>query len=112
MQGSGAPAPARAPLSMQHIKLLKSFIAVARSSSIREAADASNVTSSALNRRILDLEGELGAPLFERHARGTRLTSAGEIYLDYARRAVRDAEAAQSQIDDLGGMRRGTVNLA
>jgi DNA-binding transcriptional LysR family regulator len=97
---------------MQHIKLLKSFIAVARSSSIREAADASSVTSSALNRRILDLESDLGAPLFERHARGTRLTSAGEIYLMYARRAVRDAETAQSQIDDLSGMRRGNVNLS
>lgn len=113
MQGTGPLASSRQTrLSMQHIKLLKSFIAVARSSSIREAADASNVTSSALNRRILDLESELGAPLFERHARGTRLTSAGEIYLGYARRAVRDAEAAQSQIDDLGGMRRGNINLA
>lgn len=97
---------------MQHIKLLRSFISVAASNSIREAADASNLTSSALNRRILELESELGAPLFERHARGTRLTSAGEIYLDYARRAVRDAESAQSHIDDLRGMRSGNINLS
>lgn len=97
---------------MQHIKLLESFIAVARSNSIREAADATSLTSSALNRRILDLEAELGAPLFERHARGTRLTSAGEIYLAYARRAVRDAETAHSQIDDLSGMRRGNITLS
>jgi DNA-binding transcriptional LysR family regulator len=97
---------------MQQLKLLESFVAVARSKSIREAAEAMHLTSSALNRRILDLEEELGAPLFDRHARGIRLSSAGEVYLAYAVRAIRDAEAVQSQIDDLGGLRRGNVNLA
>ncbi|HZE91098.1 MAG TPA: LysR family transcriptional regulator [Rhizobacter sp.] len=97
---------------MQHIKQLESFIAVARSKSIREAAETSHLTSSALNRRILDLEREVGSPLFERHARGINLTSAGEIYLAYAKRAVRDAETAGSQIDDLKGLRRGHIKLS
>ncbi|ARP80367.1 hypothetical protein CAL12_05645 [Bordetella genomosp. 8] len=97
---------------MQQLKLLESFVAVARSKSIREAAEATHLTSSALNRRILDLEAELGAPLFDRHARGIRLTSAGEVYLAYAVRALREAEAVHSQIDDLRGLRRGNVNLA
>lgn len=97
---------------MQHIKQLESFIAVARSKSIREAAETSHLTSSALNRRILDLESEIGSPLFERHARGISLTSAGEIYLAYAKRAVREAETANSQIDDLKGLRRGHINLS
>lgn len=97
---------------MQHLKLLKSFVAVARSRSIREAAEATSLTSSALNRRILDLESEVGSPLFERHARGTRLSSAGEIFLAYAERAIRDAEAAHSRVDDLRGLRRGHINLA
>jgi DNA-binding transcriptional LysR family regulator len=97
---------------MQQLKLLESFVAVARSKSIREAAEATHLTSSALNRRILDLEDELGAPLFDRHARGIRLSSAGEVYLAYAVRAIRDAEAAQSEIDDLRGLRRGNINLA
>ena len=90
---------------MQHIKLLESFIAVARSNSIREAADATSLTSSALNRRILDLEAELGAPLFERHARGTRLTSAGEIYLAYARRAVRENLTPKQIKESIGSWR-------
>jgi len=97
---------------MHHIQRLESFIAVARSKSIREAAETTHLTSSALNRRILELESEVGSPLFERHARGTSLTSAGEIYLAYAKRAVRDAETASSQIDDLRGLRRGNINLS
>ncbi|HTJ98361.1 MAG TPA: LysR family transcriptional regulator [Bordetella sp.] len=97
---------------MQQLKLLESFLAVARSKSIREAAEATHLTSSALNRRILDLEDELGVPLFDRHARGIRLTSAGEAYLAYAVRAIRDAQAVQSQIDDLRGLRRGNIDLA
>ena len=92
---------------MKHLKSLSYFLAVAQHKSIREAAETVHVTSTALNRHILDLEEELGAPLFERHARGVRLTSAGETYLDYANRAQRDAEAAQSSIDELRGVKRG-----
>lgn len=97
---------------MKHLKSLSYFLAVAQHKSIREAAETVHVTSTALNRHILDLEEKLGAPLFERHARGVRLTSAGETYLDYAKRAQRDAEAAQSSIDELRGVKRGQIALA
>ena len=63
---------------MQHVKSLSYFVAVAQNKSMREAAETLHLTSSALNRHILDLEYELGAPLFERHARGVRLSAAGE----------------------------------
>src|SRR5262245_32945798 len=45
---------------------IRYFDEVARQGSIRRAADRLNVAPSAVNRQILKLEDELGAPLFER----------------------------------------------
>src|SRR5258706_5006238 len=53
--------------------------AVARCGSIRRAAEALHIASSALNRRVLDMEEELGTTLFERLPRGVRLTAAGAL---------------------------------
>jgi DNA-binding transcriptional LysR family regulator len=86
--------------------------AVARHGSIRKAAEALHVVSSALNRRILDLEQELGAPLFERLPRGVRPTAAGELYLAYIRRSMRELSAVGVQIERLRGLGRGQVRVA
>ena len=86
--------------------------AVVREGSLRRAANKCFVTASALDRRVQDLEAEIGTPLFERHARGMRLTAAGEIYLAYARRLMADTQRALSEIDHLKGLRRGNVSLA
>jgi DNA-binding transcriptional LysR family regulator len=88
------------------------FEAVAAHASMRKAAAALNVASSALNRQILDLETSLGVQLFERLPRGVRLTSAGEMLLGHVRRAARDFELTRSQIEDLRGLRRGHVRIA
>lgn len=46
---------------MKHLRILDYVDEVARSHSIRKAAERLNVTASAVNRRIADLEVELGA---------------------------------------------------
>ncbi len=86
--------------------------AVARAGSIRKAADKLNIASTALNRRILEFEGAIGSPLFERLPRGVRLTAAGEILIATIRRSLSDLTSAQSQIEQLSGLVRGTVRLA
>jgi DNA-binding transcriptional LysR family regulator len=86
--------------------------AVARHGSIRKAADALNVASSALNRQILDLEAELGSALFERLPRGVRPTAAGEIFLAYVRQAISELKAVESQVEQLRGLVRGRVSVA
>lgn len=86
--------------------------AVARHGSIRKAAEALHVVSSALNRRILDLEEELGSPLFERLPRGVRPTAAGELFLAYVRRSLRELEQVGAQIEELNGLLRGRVRIA
>jgi len=79
--------------------------AVARYGSIRKAADALSVASSALNRQILDLEIDLGAPLFERLPRGVRVTSAGEAFLVYARLVISELKAVESRITTATGQK-------
>jgi len=97
---------------MKHLRILKYVDEVARSGSIRKAAEQLNVTASAVNRRIMDLEEELGAELFERRPRGVRLTAAGEVFVNYLRVQNGDVERMKSQLEDLKGMRRGTVRIA
>jgi DNA-binding transcriptional LysR family regulator len=97
---------------MKHLRILRYVDEVARTGSIRKAAEQLNVTASAVNRRIMDLEEELGSPLFERRPRGVRLTSAGEVFVNYLREQSGDVERMKSQIEDLKGMRRGTVRIA
>ena len=97
---------------MRHLKLLAHVVEVARMGSIRKAAERLNLTPSAMNRRIQDLEAEVGTPLFERRPRGVRLTTAGEMFVRYARSQVAEAERMLSQIEDLRGLRRGPIQIA
>jgi DNA-binding transcriptional LysR family regulator len=97
---------------MKHLRILRYVDEVARTGSIRKAADHLNVTASAVNRRIMDLEEELGAKLFERRPRGVRLTAAGEVFVHYLREQDGGVERMKSQIEELRGLRRGTVRIA
>jgi DNA-binding transcriptional LysR family regulator len=97
---------------MRHLRFLRYFDEVVRAGSIRKAADGLNVTASAVNRRIMDLEEELETPLFERKPRGVRLTAAGELFVRFIREQAGDVERLKAQIEDLKGMRRGTVRIA
>jgi len=85
--------------------------AVARAGSIRKAADALHVASTALNRKILEIEESVGTPLFERLPRGVRLTAAGEVVVAAIRRSMADLRSAESQIEQLRGLVRGTVRV-
>ncbi len=57
---------------------LKVFHAVAEAGSFTRAGELLNLSQSAISRQISALEGELGTPLFHRHARGLSLTEQGD----------------------------------
>ncbi|PCI06110.1 MAG: hypothetical protein COB78_03420 [Hyphomicrobiales bacterium] len=97
---------------MRHLLPLQYIEAIAKYGSIRKAADRLSITPSALNRRLLSMEEELGVLLFERLPAGVRLTTAGEIMLDHIRNQISDMQRVQSRIADLSGMRRGHVSIA
>lgn len=97
---------------MRHLTPLRYIDTVAKAGSIRKAAETLAITSTALNRRILALEEELGVPVFERLPRGVRLSTAGELLVQHIRGQVSETAKLQSQIADLMGMRRGHVSIA
>lgn len=85
--------------------------AVARHGSIRKAAAQLHVASTALNRKILEVEEQIGTALFERLPRGVRLTAAGEVLVATIRRSLADLDAAAAQMSQLRGLVRGSVRL-
>jgi DNA-binding transcriptional LysR family regulator len=87
------------------------FVSVAQHGSIREAAEALNVAQSALSRQILKIEANAGVRLFERHARGVKLTEAGEVFLRYAHDSLQQGEHVRSELAALKGLHRGTVRV-
>ena len=97
---------------MRHMTNLRFIDAVAREKSIRKAAEKLAITSTALNRRILQVEDEIGQPLFERLSSGVRLNTAGELFVQHVRNQIADLARVQSQISDLTGVRRGHVKIA
>ena len=94
---------------MRFLQPLTYVDAIARAGSIRRAADTLAITSTALNRRVLALEEELGAPLFERLPGGVRLSAAGELFVHHARRELAEMRRLRTRIEDLSGERRGHV---
>ena len=77
------------------LRHLRYFIAVAEEGSVSLAAERRLHTSQpSLSRQLRDLEREVGAQLLTRSARGVDLTVAGRAFLDHARLALSQAEAA------------------
>ncbi len=96
---------------MRHQTTLRFIDAIAQAGSIRRAAEKMAITPSALNRRLLAVEDEFDAQLFERMATGVRLSAAGELFLAHARRQMADMDRVRSQIEDMKGARRGHVTF-
>lgn len=88
------------------------FDEVARRGSIRKAAETLHLTAAAVHQQILNLEDQVGTPLFDRLPRGMQLTTAGEIMIAAIRRSQRDFDNAMTQVEDLRSLRRGHINLA
>lgn len=93
------------------LEVLRYFLEVARSGSIRKASEHVNITPSALSRHIAILEHMVGAPLFERRARGMALTFEGQILQKYAQRTVSNVDLVKSAVDEIRGLRSGVIRV-
>jgi LysR family transcriptional regulator, hca operon transcriptional activator len=77
------------------LRHLRYFIAIAEEGSLLTASQRRlNTSQPSLSRQIRDLESEIGVKLLERQARGVTLTDAGRVFLDHARLALSQVEAA------------------
>lgn len=92
-------------------RTLKYLETVARLGSIQAASRSLGIAASAIDRQIIALEVSCQTPLFERHARGMRLTSAGETAVLLARRWRVDEERLEEELRAIRGEQFGTVRL-
>jgi DNA-binding transcriptional LysR family regulator len=80
------------------LEAVRTFVAVADAGQFSAAADALGLTQQAVSRRVAALERDLGVPLFERTARGARLTVDGQAFLPRARDLLEAAERALAAV--------------
>ncbi len=94
------------------LEQLRIFIAVAENQHVTRAASELNLTQSATSAAIAALESRYGIKLFDRVGRGIVLTQTGRDFLEEAREVVARAKAAAQVLDDLAGLKRGSLSLA
>lgn len=82
-------------------KELEYMIAIAETGSVTKAASKLFISQSGLNQQLLKIEGELGTALFYRSKKEMKLTQAGRIYIENARRVLKMNQNCISQIHDL-----------
>ncbi|EIJ46670.1 LysR family transcription regulator protein [Herbaspirillum sp. GW103] len=91
---------------------LQAFLAVARQSSFRAAAEGLFITAPALSRRIENLEQALQERLFDRTTRRVSLTPAGELFLVHAQAVMEELELAVKSVEQGMAHRREHVTVA
>ena len=98
---------------MIELRNIETFFWVATLGSFRAASDKLNTTQPAVSQRIASLEADLGVRLFDRDARGVKLTGKGQELLSHAERMLqlrRDMfEAARAQNVMTGTVRIGVA---
>ncbi|WP_370152518.1 transcriptional regulator CynR [Streptacidiphilus sp. EB129] len=96
-------------LELRHLRYL---LAVAEHANFTRAAEDLRISQPTLSQQIKQLERTVGAQLLDRGGRTVRLTDAGETYVHYARRALRDLAAAERAVLDVADLSRGHLRLA
>lgn len=97
--------------TIKEARIVYLFEAIQRGS-LRAAADALGIAPSAVTRQITLLEQELAIPLVERHARGVTPTEAGRLLVAYFREQRAHQSDLLSNVQELRGLRRGSVCVA
>ena len=90
---------------------LKYFAAVAEFGRFSEAAKRVHVSQPALGMQVKKLEEELGAQLFNGHARGVEWTAAGNILFGYATEIIDKVEEAKHAVAQTAGRVEGSIHI-
>ncbi|QUW85203.1 LysR family transcriptional regulator [Streptomyces mirabilis] len=111
---SGEPEPVAVGIAhrVPDLGALELLLAVARLGSLGRAARELGITQPAASSRIRSMERQLGVALVDRSPRGSRLTDAGALVTDWARRVVEAAEAFDAGAQALRDRRDSRLRVA
>lgn len=97
---------------IDRIDRLRLFIGVAECLSFVEAARALRISAAAASRAIAALEDDLRVPLFRRTTRAVSLTQEGTVYLERARTALAELDAAAIDLRGENAEPRGSLIIS
>lgn len=93
---------------LRHLQLL---VSIADSGGVRRAAEQIGMSQPAATQALGDIEELLGTPLFERHVRGMRLTSAGRAVVPMARNTLSALRASADTVHALQAGASGVLRV-
>ncbi len=93
------------------LRHLRYFVALAEYLSFTKAADRVHVTQSTLSHQIRQLEEEIGQPLFDRIGKRVVTTEAGELFLAFATRALKEVDLGIAMLKPGGSGLTGEVRI-
>ena len=94
------------------IRQLKVFESVGRHLSFTRAAEELHLSQPAVSMQIKQMEDHIGVPLLEQFGKKNFLTEAGREMHHYSREILRLLDEADGVMEDLRGVRRGTLSIA
>ena len=93
------------------LRHLRYFVAVGEEQHYGRGAQRLRVAQPALSRQIQDLEEEVGFKLFDRLSRGVKLSTAGKLFLEEARRILQQVEEATTRAKRVASGQLGTLRV-
>src|ERR1700724_4370208 len=93
------------------LRHLRYFVAAGEEQHYGRAAARLHLAQPALSRQIQDLEKEIGFLLFDRLPRGVRLSAAGNLFLNDARRILQDVDEAKRRAERMALGQAGTLRI-
>src|SRR6267154_694143 len=93
------------------LRHLRYFVAIGEEENYRRAAQRLHIAQTALSTQIQDLEAELGFKLFDRLPRGVKLSAAGRLFLEEARRILHQVSEAAARAARVARGQSGTLRV-
>jgi DNA-binding transcriptional LysR family regulator len=93
------------------LRHLRYFVAIGEEENYRRAAQRLHVAQTALSTQIQDMEAELGFKLFDRLPRGVKLSAAGRLFLEDARRILQQVSEAAARAARVARGQSGTLHV-
>jgi len=93
-------------------KVCEYILEIARQKSITKAAEAMEISQSALSQCLIRVEKEMGAPLFNRKKTSLSPTDAGKLYIEAAEKVVDTKRRLQAEISSMAGRKCISIGIS